>query len=90
MPWPGPYRGEWIRHEVEELIDCLELARLVDDDALGSRLETAYRRKTRVLALTIDERELILRALDEPPAGLEELRRVLLGEHTARARGDMA
>ena len=36
------------------------------------------------------DRELIRRALDDPPAGLEELRGVLLGEHTARARGDMA
>jgi hypothetical protein len=36
--------------------------------------------------LTIAERETILRALDDPPAGLEELRAVLLREHTARVR----
>ena len=35
----------------DELV--LELARLVDDDTLGSRLETAYGQMTKVLALTI-------------------------------------
>jgi hypothetical protein len=29
---------------------------------------------TKVLALTVPERETIIRALDDPPAGLEELR----------------
>ena len=72
----------------DELV--LELARLVDDDDLGSRLETAYGRMTKVLALTIPERETINRALDDPPAGLEELRAVLLREHVGRVRGDVA
>ncbi len=43
----------------DELV--LELARLVDDDELSSRLETAYGRMTKVLALTIAERETIIR-----------------------------
>ena len=68
----------------DELV--LELARLVDDDALGSRLETAYGRMTKVLALTIPERETIIQALDDPPPGLEELRAVLLREHLGRVR----
>ena len=68
----------------------LELARLVDDPDLEHRLEDAYGRDVRVLALTIPDRETILVALDDPPAGLEELRGVLLREHTARARGEMA
>jgi hypothetical protein len=34
----------------------------------------------KVLALTIADRETILAALDDPPAGLEELRAVLLRE----------
>ena len=46
------------------VLPSLELARLVDDDALGSRLEDAYGRVVRVLALTIPEREPIIRALD--------------------------
>jgi len=40
----------------------LELARLVDDDALADRLETAYSREVKVLALDIPERETIIRA----------------------------
>ena len=39
-----------------------------------------------MLALDIPERETIIRALDDPPAGLEELRAVLLQEHTWRQR----
>jgi hypothetical protein len=68
----------------DELV--LELARLVDNDDLGTRLETAYGRMTKVLALTIPERETIIRALDDPPPGLEELRAVLLREHVGRVR----
>ena len=72
----------------DELV--LELARLVDDPDPSGRLEDAFGRMVRVFALTVSERETILRALDDPPRGLEELRGVLLGEHAARARGDMA
>jgi len=65
----------------------LELARLVDDPDLADRLETAYARTTRVLALTIPERGTVLVAIaDDPPAGLEELRGVLLREHAWRQR----
>jgi hypothetical protein len=63
----------------------LELARRVEDEALGGRLDTAYSRMTRVLALPIAEREVVLDAIaEDPPAGLEELRGVLLREHAWR------
>ncbi len=68
----------------DELI--LELARLVDDEHLADRLETACGREVKVLALDIPERETIIRALEDPPAGLEELRGVLLREHEWRRR----
>jgi hypothetical protein len=42
----------------------LGLARLVDDPDLADKLEDAYRREVKVLALTIAERETILAALD--------------------------
>ena len=58
----------------------LELARLVDDPALADRLETAYGRETKVLALTIPDREKMLAALEDAPADLAELRGVLLRE----------
>jgi hypothetical protein len=56
----------------------LELARLVDDPLLADKLEAAYERQTRVLALTILERTTILAALEDAPADLAELRGVLL------------
>jgi hypothetical protein len=36
--------------------------------------------------VTIPEREAIMRALEEPPAGLAELRDVFLHEHEGRVR----
>ena len=48
---------------------------------VGERLETAYGREAKVLALTIADREAIIRALDDPPDLLAELRGVLLVEH---------
>jgi hypothetical protein len=59
---------------------------MVDDPALAERLEQNYGRMTKVLALTIPERETIIGALDDAPPGLEELRAVLLREHVARVR----
>lgn len=77
LPIPGP--------------DVLELARLIDDQALTEKLETAYGRGARILALEIHERETLLRALDEPPsAALAELRAVLLQEHVVRVRDGLA
>ena len=45
----------------------LELARLVDEPDLASKLEANYSRGTKVLALTIPERTTILAALEDPP-----------------------
>lgn len=66
--------------------DVLELARLLDDQPLADRLETAYGNGARVLALEIDERLTILCALEDgpPTRALFELRALLLQEHTAR------
>jgi hypothetical protein len=65
----------------------LELARLVRDagfDETAERLERAWQVETKVLALTIDEREEILRALDDVPDRLAELRGTLLRDREAR------
>jgi len=67
----------------------LELARALRDAELvdtAERLEGAYDREARIVALEISDREAILRALEDPPAGLEELRAVLLHEHVGRQR----
>ena len=69
--------------------DVLELARLLRDcgfDDTAEKLEDGYDVETKVLALTIDDREAILRALDDPPDGLAELRGVLLRGHEWRVR----
>ena len=55
-----------------------------DEDDLGQK--RALARDVRVLALETDERETILAALDDPPAGFEELRATLLQEHMWRRR----
>ena len=44
----------------------------------------------KILGLTIAERGTIIRALDDPPAGLEELRGVLVAEHVGRKREGLA
>jgi hypothetical protein len=69
--------------------DVLELARLARDvgfNYLAEKLETAYDCETRVLALTIDEREMIIGSIDDPPEALAELRGVLLQEHEWRRK----
>jgi hypothetical protein len=54
------------------------------------RLSGALARDVRVLALESDERETIIGALEDPPAGLEELRAVMLHEHVGRVRDGLA
>ncbi len=50
------------------------------------KLSQAVERGVTVLALTVPEREMILRALADAPAGLEELRATLLVGHEWRKR----
>lgn len=64
----------------------LELAHLVDDEDLEMRLRGALARDVKILGLTVEERGTVVRALDDPPAGLEPLRATLLQEHVQRVR----
>ena len=60
-----------------------ELAGLVLDagaDELADRLERALTDEVKLLALTLDERALMLSALDDPSEELAELRAVLLAD----------
>ena len=59
------------------------LAENADEPASG-RLQRALTYGTRLLALEIDEREAILRALEECPDELTQLRAVLIQEHVGR------
>jgi hypothetical protein len=67
----------------------LQIAGLVGQ-RLGSKLVTAYRLRHGVVALSAEEREELLAALDDPPAGLAELRAALLAEHVGRVRDGLA
>jgi len=54
---------------------------------VAHKLDHALLMETMVLALTVVDREAILRALDDPPSDeLSELRGVLLREHEWRVR----
>ena len=68
---------------VLELARRLREAELVDT---AERFEGAYDRQARIVALEVSDRVGILRALEDPPAGLEELRAVMLHEHVGRQR----
>jgi hypothetical protein len=68
------------------ILELAGLARGSGFDDVADKLEKAYDLETKVLALTISDREAILRALDDPPDGLAELRGVLLAEHEGRVR----
>ena len=66
--------------------DVRELIRVVDEPTRGI-LEKALGLGTTVVALTIEDRERILRALDDARTNsLAELRGVLLTEHEWRVR----
>ena len=51
---------------------------------LADPLERALDDEVRLLALTIDERAIILGQLEDPPDGLTEFRAVLLNDHQWR------
>jgi hypothetical protein len=55
-------------------------------DSTAATLEDAYDTQRGVVALTIADREAILRTLDDPPVDLAEFRGVLLREHEWRVR----
>ena len=72
----------------DNAIDGLaELVRAAGADDLADRLERAVADGVKLIALTLDERAVLLLALEDPPPELGELRAVLLADHTWR-RGE--
>jgi hypothetical protein len=71
---------------VEELA---QLVRAIGAADLADRLEVALGDGVALLALTLDERAIILWSLQDAPDGLAELRAVLLGEHEWRQRSGL-
>jgi hypothetical protein len=69
--------------------DVLELAGLLWNagfDDTAEALTVALEAEQALVALSIADREAILRTLDDPPIGLAELHGVLLREHESRTR----
>jgi len=69
--------------------DVLHLARLLHDAGFEDTAEVlvvALEAEQTLVALTIEDRERILRVLDEPPERLAALRVVLLAEQVGRVR----
>ncbi len=62
------------------------IVRATGGDKLAGRLERALRDEVKLLGLEMNERAIILAALDDPPDGLSELRGVLMNEHQWRQR----
>jgi hypothetical protein len=56
------------------------------ENELAEWLRGALADDLKLLALTLDERSLILASLEDPPEGLGELRGVLVKEHQSRQR----
>ena len=69
---------------VEELAALVRVAGAAE---LADRLELALDNQVKLLALSLDERALMLSALEDPPQELAELRAVLLADHQWR-RGE--
>jgi hypothetical protein len=66
-----------------------ELTRVLDRK-LAQRLDTALLYRAKVLGLTIAEREAILKALENAPPGLEDLRAFLLQDSRWRSSERLA
>jgi len=74
-----------VLHSVSNVCTLVAMLAGLVDEPTSTVLQNAVERET-VLALSIDDRERILRALDDPPDGLAELRAVVLREHEWRVR----
>jgi hypothetical protein len=68
----------------EAVAELADTVRTTGADDLADRLERALADEVKLLALTIDERALMLSALEDPPQELAELRAVLLADHQWR------
>ena len=83
-PWRNAPAATLMLAGVPVRRDLIEWLAQATDPPVSDRLERALTFGTRLLGLDVPEREQILRALDDPPPGLEELRGVLLAEHMGR------
>ena len=69
---------------IEAVQELAYIVRIAGADELADRLKLALEHEVKLLSLTLDERALMLDALDDPPQELAELRAVLLADHQWR------
>ena len=70
----------------EDVLDLFQRLLEAGFEDTADALAVAQDAGQRLVALTVQDREAILRVVDEPPIGLAELRGVLLREHEGRVR----
>lgn len=68
----------------DAVAQLVALVREAGADDLADRLERALDDDVKLLALTLDERVVMLATLEDPPQQLDELRAVLLADHQWR------
>ena len=66
--------------------ELAQLVRAAGANDVADRLERALAEKVKLLALSLDDRAIMLSALEDPPDDLSELRAVLLADHQWRRR----
>jgi hypothetical protein len=87
-PPPNDARRPPVPNDAVE--DLAGLVRAAGADELADRLERAVTEDVKLLALTLDERAILLAALQDPPPGVAELRAVSLNDHQWRLREGLA
>ena len=70
----------------DSVAELAGIVRTAGADELAGRLERALDDEVKLLALSVDERAMILDALDDPPDQLVELRATLMREFEYRVR----
>jgi hypothetical protein len=70
----------------EAVTELAHLVRAEGGDELADRLERAVADDVKLLALTLDERAIMLSSLEDPPKALAELRAVLVADHPVAAQ----
>jgi hypothetical protein len=68
----------------ENLLYLTDRLALVGADDTAALLLVADASGDEIVGLSINDREVIISVLDEPPGGLAQLRAVLLAEHVGR------
>jgi hypothetical protein len=74
----------------DNVFEIARLLRVANFAEVARKLEKGMTLGTKVLGLSIGDRESVLQALDDPPDELAAFRGVLLGEHKGRKKSGLA